>query len=67
MEILIVKSISQKNSFIYATEEDEPFYIKNQKNEIARWDFLVGTLKEFKKNSLLTRTWDHRFIFKSNL
>lgn len=45
MEILIVKSISQKNSFIYATEEDEPFYIKNQKNEIARWDFFGGNFK----------------------
>lgn len=35
----------KKNSFIYATEEDEPFYIKNKENEIVRWDFFGGNFK----------------------
>ncbi|MDT2674112.1 glycoside hydrolase family 13 protein [Enterococcus dongliensis] len=35
----------KKDSFIYATEEDTPFYIKNQQNEIARWDFFGGNFK----------------------
>lgn len=53
MAIPIVKSISQKkNSFIYATEEDEPFYIKNQKNEIARWDFFGGNFKGIQEKFL---------------
>lgn len=35
----------KKNSFIYATEEDDPLYIKNEKGEILRWDFFGGNLK----------------------
>lgn len=35
----------KKNTFIYATEEDEPLYIRNQQNEITRWDFFGGNLK----------------------
>ena len=33
------------NSFIYAKWSDTPMYIKNSKNEIARWDFFGGNLK----------------------
>ncbi|MGL5624025.1 glycoside hydrolase family 13 protein [Cetobacterium sp.] len=33
------------NSFIYAKWSDTPMYIKNKKNEIARWDFFGGNLK----------------------
>ncbi|MGL5725746.1 glycoside hydrolase family 13 protein [Cetobacterium sp.] len=33
------------NSFIYAKWTDTPMYIKNSKNEIARWDFFGGNLK----------------------
>lgn len=32
----------KKNSFLYATEEDTPYYIKNTRGEITRWDFLVA-------------------------
>lgn len=35
----------KKNSFIYATEEDQPLYIKNHQNEIERWDFFGGNFK----------------------
>ncbi|MGF2942871.1 glycoside hydrolase family 13 protein [Enterococcus xiangfangensis] len=35
----------KKNSFIYATEEDTPLYIRNQQNEIVRWDFFGGNFK----------------------
>ncbi|WP_353947859.1 glycoside hydrolase family 13 protein [Sporolactobacillus sp. Y61] len=34
----------KKNSFIYATEEDSPYYIRNSKGEIVRWDFFGGNL-----------------------
>lgn len=34
----------KKNSFIYATEEDDPYYIKNSRGEITRWDFFGGNL-----------------------
>ena len=34
----------KKNSFIYATEEDDPYYIKNSCGEIIRWDFFGGNL-----------------------
>lgn len=35
----------KKNSFIYATKEDDPLYIKDSKGEILRWDFFGGNLK----------------------
>ncbi|MGM0239412.1 glycoside hydrolase family 13 protein [Enterococcus sp. AZ103] len=35
----------KKNSFIYGTKEDTPMYIRNEKNEILRWDFYGGNLK----------------------
>lgn len=33
------------NTFLYATESDRPYYIKNDQGEIARWDFFGGNLK----------------------
>ena len=39
----------KKNSFIYATWEDEPMYIKNEKGSIMRWDFYGGNLKGIKE------------------
>lgn len=30
----------KKNTFLYATEEDTPYYIKGPDGAIARWDFL---------------------------
>ena len=42
-------SSPKKNSFIYATWEDEPMYIKNEKGNIARWDFYGGNLKGVKE------------------
>lgn len=35
----------KKNSFLYATEEDDPYYIHDQKGNIARWDFFGGNLQ----------------------
>lgn len=35
----------KKNSFIYATLEDTPYYIKDNKGEVVRWDFFGGNLK----------------------
>lgn len=35
----------KKNSFIYATDEDVPYYIKNSRGEIVRWDFFGGNLE----------------------
>jgi pullulanase len=35
----------KNNSFIYGKWSDIPMYIKNSKNEIARWDFYGGNLK----------------------
>lgn len=35
----------KKNSFLYATIEDKPYYIKNDRGEITRWDFFGGNLK----------------------
>ncbi|MDR0199794.1 MAG: glycoside hydrolase family 13 protein [Streptococcaceae bacterium] len=35
----------KKNSFLYATEEDEPFYVKNEAGDIVRWDFYGGNLR----------------------
>ncbi|AXG37975.1 glycoside hydrolase family 13 protein [Enterococcus gilvus] len=39
----------KKNSFIYGTEEDTPYYIRNEKNEIVRWDFFGGNFKGIEK------------------
>jgi alpha-glucosidase len=33
------------NSFIYGSEEDTPFYVKEENGDIARWDFFGGNLK----------------------
>jgi Glycosidases len=33
------------NSFIYATEQDNPYYIRNDKGDIVRWDYYGGNLK----------------------
>ncbi|CAM3183164.1 glycoside hydrolase family 13 protein [Sporolactobacillus spathodeae] len=35
----------KKNSFIYATEDDDPYYIRDSKGHIVRWDFFGGNLK----------------------
>ena len=32
------------NSFLYATEQDQPYYIKNSDGEIVRWDFYGGNI-----------------------
>lgn len=39
----------KKNSFLYATEEDTPYYIKNSRGEITRWDFFGGNLAGIRK------------------
>ncbi|MFK5586353.1 alpha-amylase family glycosyl hydrolase [Lactobacillus delbrueckii] len=35
----------KKDSFIYATKEDSPYYIKDEHGDIARWDFFGGNLE----------------------
>ncbi|AYW45175.1 glycoside hydrolase family 13 protein [Tetragenococcus koreensis] len=35
----------KKNTYIYATEEDEPLYVKGPDGEILRWDFFGGNFK----------------------
>ncbi|MEG2246820.1 MAG: glycoside hydrolase family 13 protein [Romboutsia sp.] len=35
----------KKNSFIYATWEDDPMYIKYKNGNIAKWDFFGGNLR----------------------
>jgi len=35
----------KKNSYIYATEEDDPLYVKDSEGEILRWDFFGGNFK----------------------
>lgn len=40
----------KKNSFIYGTELDDPFYIRNKKDEIVRWDFFGGNFKGIQEN-----------------
>ncbi|MCO7176738.1 glycoside hydrolase family 13 protein [Sporolactobacillus kofuensis] len=35
----------KKNSFIYATKEDRPYYIRGQDGDIVRWDFYGGNLE----------------------
>ena len=42
-------SSPKRNSFIYATWEDDPMYIKNDKGNIMRWDFYGGNLKGVKE------------------
>lgn len=39
----------RKNTFIYATPEDDPIYVKNEKQEIIRWDFFGGNLSGIEK------------------
>ncbi|MGL5084526.1 MAG: alpha-amylase family glycosyl hydrolase, partial [Clostridium sp.] len=39
----------KKNTFIYATWEDEPMYIKNDRGNVERWDFYGGNLKGVKE------------------
>ncbi|TSO26027.1 glycoside hydrolase family 13 protein [Lactobacillus sp. LL6] len=39
----------KKNTFLYATEEDTPYYIKKADGEIARWDFFGGNLLGIQK------------------
>ena len=39
----------KKNSFIYATWEDEPMYIKNENGNVVRWDFYGGNIKGVKE------------------
>lgn len=34
----------KKNSFLYATEDDLPYYIRDNKGDIVRWDFYGGNL-----------------------
>ncbi|MEY8538401.1 glycoside hydrolase family 13 protein [Lactococcus muris] len=33
------------NSFIYATKEDTPLYIRDEKGDVIRWDFFGGNLR----------------------
>lgn len=40
-----VVNCRKKNSFIYSHWDDEPMYIRNNKGEIARWDFYGGNLR----------------------
>ncbi|MBB6625627.1 glycoside hydrolase family 13 protein [Clostridium gasigenes] len=35
----------RKNSFIYATWEDDPMYVKDKSGDIAKWDFFGGNLR----------------------
>ncbi|GBG96773.1 glycoside hydrolase family 13 protein [Lactococcus termiticola] len=35
----------KKNSFIYGTQADEPFYVKDEQGHIVRWDFFGGNLQ----------------------
>lgn len=35
----------KKKSFIYASQEDLPLYIKNEVGEVIRWEFFGGNLK----------------------
>lgn len=39
----------KKNSFIYATHEDTPYYIKDETGAIKRWDFFGGNLEGIRK------------------
>lgn len=34
----------KKNTFLYATQTDEPLYVKDANGEILRWDFFGGNL-----------------------
>ena len=37
--------VLKKNSFMYATREDQPLYVKDDSGEVIRWDFFGGNLK----------------------
>lgn len=39
----------KKNSFIYATKEDTPYYITNKDGSISRWDFFGGNFAGIRK------------------
>lgn len=39
----------KKNSFIYATKEDTPYYITDKNGVISRWDFFGGNLAGIRK------------------
>ncbi|HCM90244.1 MULTISPECIES: glycoside hydrolase family 13 protein [Vagococcus] len=39
----------KKNTMIYGSEEDLPFYIKDETGDIKRWDFYGGNLKGIKE------------------
>lgn len=38
-------SSTKKNSFLYASPEDRPMYIKDEAGDIIRWEFFGGNLK----------------------
>lgn len=38
-------SSPKKNSFIYATPDDDPMYIRDPQGNVVRWDFFGGNLK----------------------
>ncbi|WP_335755323.1 alpha-amylase family glycosyl hydrolase [Tetragenococcus halophilus] len=44
---ILIRSLTppKKNSYIYATEEDDPLYVKDADGEILRWDFFGGNFK----------------------
>lgn len=39
----------KRNSFLYATKEDTPYYIKDSNGDITRWDFFGGNLAGIRK------------------
>lgn len=39
------RAVPKSNSFIYSDWNDNPFYIKDKDNNIARWEFFGGNLK----------------------
>jgi len=39
----------KKNTFLYATENDDPLYVKDVNGEIVRWDFFGGNLSGIKE------------------
>lgn len=36
---------SKPNSFIYATKEDTPLYVKDEAGDVVRWDFFGGNIR----------------------
>lgn len=35
----------KEDAFIYSSDQDIPYYVKNEKGEVVRWDFFGGNLK----------------------